>query len=244
MKRKRIITRRQALITGISSLGAALMLPGCSKELPPTYGSILRMGDNFTYIAQRSLLPGQALAREYRHADISSFPATGTTNPSKFSEDYAKLLSNSFEDYRLPIEGHVSKPGSYSLTDLMKFDRRSQITKHTCEEGWTAIAEWTGVPLGTILQHAGILPSARFILFHTFDEWLDSIDMMDAFHPQTMIAYGMNGKTLPIQHGAPVRLRVETQIGYKSIKYIRKIEVSDKFVDYGEDTGWAWYTGI
>jgi DMSO/TMAO reductase YedYZ molybdopterin-dependent catalytic subunit len=182
--------------------------------------------------------------REYGYADISSFPATGTTDPSKLNEDYAKLLNNSFEDYRLPIEGHVSKPGSYSLQDLMKFDRRNQITKHTCEEGWTAIAEWTGVPLATILQHAGILPSARFIIFHTYDDFFDSIDLMDAFHPQTMIAYGMNGKTLPIQHGAPVRLRVETQIGYKSIKYLRKIEVSDKFVDFGEDPGWAWYTGI
>jgi DMSO/TMAO reductase YedYZ molybdopterin-dependent catalytic subunit len=203
------------------------------------------MGDNFTYLAHRALLPGQSLAREYRHADISSFPATGTTDPSKFNEDYSKLLSNSFDDYKLVVEGQVSRPGSYSLEDLMKLDRRTQITKHTCEEGWTAIGEWTGVPLGTLLQHAGIMPSARFIVFHTFDDSSDSIDLMDAFHPQTLIAYGMNGKTLPVQHGAPVRLRMETQIGYKSKKYIKKIEVSDKFVDYyGEDSEWAWYTGI
>jgi DMSO/TMAO reductase YedYZ molybdopterin-dependent catalytic subunit len=202
------------------------------------------MGDNLTYVAHRTLLPGQSLAREYRYADISSFPATGTTDPSDVSEDYAKLLRNSFEDFRLSIEGQVSNPGSYSLADLMKFTPRTQITKHTCEEGWTAIGEWTGVPLSTLLQHAGILPSARFIVFHTFDEWIESIDMMDALHPQTMIAYGMNGKTLPIQHGAPIRLRLETQIGYKSVKYLNKIVVSDKFVDYGVDTGWAWYTGM
>lgn len=243
MRRKRIITRRQAIATGLTSLGA-LMLPGCTKPLPPTYGSILRMGDNLTYVAHRALLPGQSMAREYRHADISSFPATGTTDPSSFSEEYAKLMKNSFEDYRLPIEGQVSNPGSYSLSDLMKFTPRTQITKHTCEEGWTAIGEWTGVPLSALLQHAGILPSARFIVFHTFDEWIDCIDMMDALHPQTLIAYGMNGRTLPIQHGAPVRLRVEKQIGYKSVKYITKIVVSDKFVDYGVDTGWAWYNGI
>jgi len=243
MKRRNIISRRQAIATGLSSLGA-LILPGCTKPLPPTYGSILRMGDNLTYVAHRALLPGQALAREYRHADISSFPATGTTNPAKFNEDYAKLLSNSFEEFKFPVEGHVSRPGIYSISDLMKFTPKNQITKHTCEEGWTAIAEWTGVPLSALLQHAGIMPSARFVVFHTFDDWMDSIDLMDAFHPQTLLAYGMNGKTLPIQHGAPVRLRVETQIGYKSIKYINKIEVTDKFVDYGSDPGWAWYTGI
>jgi DMSO/TMAO reductase YedYZ molybdopterin-dependent catalytic subunit len=202
------------------------------------------MGDNLTYIAHRALLPGQSLAREYRHADISSFPATGTTDPSKFNEEYAKHLRNSFEDYKLEVEGHVARPGSYSLADLMKFEARTQITKHTCEEGWTAIGEWTGVPLAALLQHAGIMPSARFIAFHTYDEYLDCIDLMDAFHPQTLIAYGMNGKTLPVQHGAPVRLRLERQIGYKSIKYLRKIVVSDKFVDFGEDPGWAWYTGI
>lgn len=244
MRRNKIITRRQALVTGFSAMGAALMLPGCTKPLPPTYGSILRMGDNLTYVAHRALLPGQSLAREYRHADISSFPATGTTNPSLENEGYAKLQSRSFDDYKLEISGKISNPGSYSLADLMKFASRSQITKHTCEEGWTAIGEWTGVPLSTLLQQSGIIPSARFIVFHTFDNWIDCIDLMDAFHPQTILAYGMNGKTLPIQHGAPLRLRLETQIGYKSIKYIKKIEVSDTFVDYGVDTGWAWYTGI
>jgi DMSO/TMAO reductase YedYZ molybdopterin-dependent catalytic subunit len=244
MQRKKIMSRRQAIITGLSSVGA-LMLPGCStKPLPPTYGSILRMGDNLTYVAHRTLLPGQSMAREYRYADISSFPATGTTNPSSFSEEYQKLSDNAFDDYRLMVDGHVSKPGSYSMKDLMQFSPRTQITRHTCEEGWTAIAEWTGLPLGTLLQHAGILPTARFVIFHTFDNWMDSIDLMDALHPQTILAYGMNGKTLPVQHGAPLRLRVEKQIGYKSFKYVKRIEVSDKFVDYGEDTGWAWYTGI
>lgn len=225
-------------------MGAALMLPSCSKPLPPTYGSILRMGDNLTYVAHRALLQGQSLAREYRHADVSSFPAVGTTNPSEGNEEYARLLSKSFEDYKLEIAGQVSNPGSYSLSDLMKLPSRNQITKHTCEEGWTAIAEWTGVPLNALLQQAGLLPSARFIVFHTFDNWIDSLDLMDALHPQTIVAYGMNGRTLPLQHGAPLRLRVETQIGYKSIKYIKKIEASDTFVDYGVDTGWAWYTGI
>ncbi len=242
MEKKKIITRRKAIITGLTSLGG-LLLAGCSKPLPPTYGNILRMGDNLTYIAQRALLPGQSLAKEYNYSDISSFPATGTTNPASFNEDYARLQKKAFADWVLPIEGSVSRPGSYSLADLQKFPSRTHITRHTCEEGWTAIGQWTGVPLSTILQSAGILPSARFINFYAYDTFIDSIDLLDAFHPQTILAYGMNGRNLPIAHGAPVRLRVENQIGYKSMKYLKRIVVTDEFLDPG-DSGWAWYTGI
>jgi DMSO/TMAO reductase YedYZ molybdopterin-dependent catalytic subunit len=237
-----LLTRRKAIITGLASLGG-LLLPGCSHPTPPNYGNILRMGDNFTYIAQRTLLPGQSLAREYDYRDISSMPATGTTNPSKHSEEYERYLKNSFADWKLEIEGQVTMPGTYSLADLQKFPARTQITKHHCEEGWTAIAQWTGVPLSTILQSAGIKPNARFVNFHTYDGWVDSIDLLDAFHPQTILAYGMNGKDLPVAHGAPVRVRVEKQIGYKSVKYIQKISVTEEFVDQG-DIGWAWYNGI
>lgn len=248
MKRKGKMTRRQAIATGLGSLGAALMLPGCSRPMPPTYGNILRMGDRLTYVAQRTLLPGQSLAKEYRFGDISSMPATGTTNPADsgklgYNEDYEKLFKGNFADYRIAVEGSVSMPGSFSLADLQQFPSRTQITRHTCEEGWTAIAEWTGVPLSTVLQAAGIKPSARFVNFYTYDGWVDSIDLYDAFHPQTLLAYGMNGKSLPIPHGAPLRLRVEKQIGYKSMKYLKRIVVSDEFDDLG-DNGWAWYVGI
>ena len=242
------ITRRTAIITGLSSLGS-LLLPGCTKPLPPTYGNILRMGDMLTYSAHRALLPGQSLVKEYRSSDISSFPATGCTNPSaplftyKVSDEYGRLLSKGFSDWKLSVEGSVKQPGTYSLSDLQNFPVRKQITRHTCEEGWTAIAEWTGVPLSSVLNSAGILPSAQFVNFYSFDGWIDSIDLMDAFHPQTILAYGMNGRNLPIPHGAPVRLRVETQIGYKSMKYLQRIVVTDEFLDLG-DSGWAWYTGI
>jgi len=242
------ITRRTAIITGLSSLGS-LLLPGCTKPLPPTYGNILRMGDMLTYSAHRALLPGQSLVKEYRSSDISSFPATGCTNPSaplftyKVSDEYGRLLSKGFSDWKLSVEGSVKQPGTYSLSDLQNFPVRKQITRHTCEEGWTAIAEWTGVPLSSVLNSAGILPSARFVNLYSFDGWIDSIDLMDAFHPQTILAYGMNGRNLPIPHGAPVRLRVETQIGYKSMKYLQRIVVTDEFLDLG-DSGWAWYTGI
>ena len=242
MKKKKIITRRKAIITGLTSIGG-LLLAGCSKPLPPTYGNILRMGDNLTYVAHRALLPGQSLAKEYNYSDISSFPAKGTTNPASSNEDYARLQKNAFADWALSIEGSVSRPGSYSLADLQKFPSHTQITRHTCEEGWTAIAQWTGVPVSTILQTVGILPSALYINFYSYDGWIDSIDLFDAFHPQTILAYGMNGRDLPIAHGAPVRLRIENQIGYKSMKYLQRIVVTDEFMDMG-DGGWAWYTGI
>ncbi|WP_336514358.1 molybdopterin-dependent oxidoreductase [Pollutibacter soli] len=247
-KASRILTRREALITSLGVIGGILSLPGCKRPAPPTYGNILRMGDDFTYSAQRSLLPELSLAKEYNLGDISSFPATGTINPGDsskpgFNENYSKALDTNFDQWRMPVEGSVAKPRSFSLHELQSFPVRNQITKHTCEEGWTAIAQWHGVQLSRILQAVGIKPSARFVNFQTYDGWTDSIDMIDAFHPQTILAYGMNGKNLPIPHGAPVRLRVEKQIGYKSFKYIEKIIITDEFVDTG-DSGWAWYVGM
>jgi DMSO/TMAO reductase YedYZ molybdopterin-dependent catalytic subunit len=245
--RPKLVTRRKAIITGLASLGG-LLLPGCSKPVPPTYGNILRMGDALTYVAHRALLPGQSLVKEYAFSDISSFPATGTTNPAdsskpSFNEEYERLLKNGFADWKLGVEGRVARPGSYSLADLQKLPSQKQITRHTCEEGWTAIAEWNGVQLRKVLEAVGILPSARFVSFYSYDGWIDCVDLVDSFHPQTILAYGMNGRDLPVPHGAPVRLRLETQIGYKSMKYLQKIVVTDEFVDVG-DYGWAWYTGI
>jgi DMSO/TMAO reductase YedYZ molybdopterin-dependent catalytic subunit len=252
MKATGLITRRGAIITGLASLGG-LVLARYPKELPPTYGNLLRMGDTLTYAAHRVLLPGQSLVREYTRGDITSFPATGTVNPgvsvkSDLGEAYRHQQTGAFADWRLSVEGLVATPRTFSLADLKQLAPRTQITRHTCEEGWTAIGQWTGVPLSLVLDAAGMLPSARFVVFHSFDHWIDSIDMLDALHPQTILAYGMNGRDLPIQHGAPARLRVERQMGYKSMKYLRRIIVTDEFDDGGTSgniqNGWAWYTGI
>ena len=253
MNDKKLISRREVIVGGMATLGA-LLLPGCNKKitLPPTYGNLLRLGDNLTYVAHRTLLPGQKLAREYSRNDISSFPATsndpGEPGKPKSSEAYRKLRLGGFTDWRISIEGSVARPGTYSLADLKKFPSRTQITRHTCEEGWTAIAEWSGVPLSRVLDAAGLLPSASCVCFYSYDDWADSIDMLDALHPQTLLAYGMNGRDLTVAHGAPVRLRVETQIGYKSMKYLQRIVVKDEFDDGGKageiQNGWAWYTGI
>ena len=252
METNKLITRREMLLGGLAAMGG-LLVTGCGKQMPPTYGNLLRLGDVLTYRAQRTLLPGQSLVREYSHKDICSFPATGCTNPGgqarpKPNEDYQRLQAGAFADWRLSIEGLVARPGYFSLSDLKRFASRTQITKHTCEEGWSAIGEWTGVALSRVLQAAGIEPRARFVSFYSFDDWADSIDMLDALHPQTMLAYGMNGRDLPLQHGAPVRLRVETQLGYKSMKYLQRIVVHDEFDDGGKkgniQNGWSWYAGI
>jgi len=252
MKTNKLITRRQALVSGLASVGG-LMLSGCSTKLPPSYGNILRMGDAFTYAARQTLLPGQSLVKEYSHKDISSFPAIGTTNPGDpdnphSSEKFRELQRGGFVDWRVSIEGLVSRPGTYSLADLKRFPSRTQITRHACEEGWSAIAEWTGVPLSRVLDAAGLQPAARFVTFHTYDEWIDSIDLLDALHPQTLLAYGMNGRELSVPHGGPVRLRVETQLGYKSLKYLQRIVVTEQLDDGGVKgnilQGWSWWAGI
>ncbi|HUO67425.1 MAG TPA: molybdopterin-dependent oxidoreductase, partial [Gammaproteobacteria bacterium] len=151
----KLITRRRALLTGLSSLGG-LALAGCSDDLPPTYGNLLRMGDVLTYEAHRLLLPARELAREYARSEITSIAAIGTTDPgdarqelftADYGDEYARLRRDDFADWRLAIEGSVARPASYSLADLKRFPARTQITKHSCEEGWSAIAEWTGVPL-------------------------------------------------------------------------------------------------
>jgi DMSO/TMAO reductase YedYZ molybdopterin-dependent catalytic subunit len=252
-----VVMSRRKLVTGLASAGG-MLLAGCSsKELPPTYGNVLRMGDLLTYRAFRMLLPAQSLAREYAQGDISSSPAVGNTNPGDsqqqgFNADrgplYDRLLAGNFADWRLRVEGRVARPTSFSLADLKRMPARTQITKHTCEEGWSAIAEWTGVPLRTVLEAAGIQPSARFVNYYAYDDTAEGIDMLDALHPQTVLAYGMNGRDLPLAHGAPLRMRVETQLGYKSVKFLDRIVVANEFDDLGKigslQNGWAWYVGI
>lgn len=248
---------RRTVIKTLAGSAVATTLAGCGETVPPTYGNVLRMGDLLTYKAHRLLVPEHALAREYERSDISPHPAIGTTNPAdpeqggehpEYASEYAGYLQSGFENYGLRVEGLVSRPGIYSLADLKRLSSRTQITRHSCEEGWSAIAEWTGVPLRALLETAGILPKARYVQFHAFDGWSDSVDMLDALHPQTILAYGMNGRDLPVPHGAPLRLRVERQIGYKNMKFLRSIVVAEAFDDFGLPgdmrNGWAWYVGV
>jgi DMSO/TMAO reductase YedYZ molybdopterin-dependent catalytic subunit len=242
------ISRRE-LLAGLPAAGS-LLLAGCRESLPPTYGSLYDVSNALTFASHRLLLRKQPLAREFGREMISKrFPAINTTNPDSFW--YQILRGGGFADWCLPVEGMVSRPAELSLDVLKSFPSRTQVTQHNCEQGWSAIAEWTGVPLARVLQEVGTLPQARYVVFHTEDGWWDSLDMFDALHPQTLLAYGMNGGDLPVRHGAPVRLRVERQLGYKSLKYLSRIELTDRLDDVEDGTGavgashgYSWYAGI
>jgi DMSO/TMAO reductase YedYZ molybdopterin-dependent catalytic subunit len=205
------------------------------------------MGDLFTYRAFRTLLPAHSLAREYTQRDNPGDAKEAAFNAER-GPLYDRLRAANFSDWRLRVEGRVARPASFSLADLKRMPSRTQITKHSCEEGWSAIAEWTGVPLRAVLEAVGIQPTARFVNYYAYDDAAEGIDMLDALHPQTILAYGMNGRDLPLAHGAPLRMRVETQLGYKSVKFLERIVVADEFDDLGKigslQNGWAWYVGI
>ena len=247
----RILTRRKLITAaaGASGLGVATVLADRFGLIPPDHGGIYGVGETLTYAAQRILMSQHSLAREFDRSQVSKvFPVNG--QPPE-SGEYRSLLAGHFEDWTLDIDGLVARPASFSLADLKGFPARTQITHQACEEGWSFIAEWTGVPLSYVLNLVGVLPQAKYVVFFPYDTNWDSLDMSDALHPQTLLAYGMNGETLPTPHGAPIRLRVPRQLGYKSIKYLSSITVTDTLKDIGKglgsispELGYSWYAGI
>ena len=252
----RILTRRQffAGVAGVTATTAtaaiATRLAGRYGLIPPDHDVLFGVERSLTFGAQRLLLHHQPLAREFRREQISkNFPAINTVMPD--SESYRSDIAGGFRNWRLAVNGLVARPGEFSLEDLRRFPSRTQITQHVCEQGWSAIAEWTGVPLSTVLNAAGIQTTAKYVFFTCVDDWWDSLDMADALHPQTLLTYGMNGSNLPVPHGAPVRLRVERQLGYKNLKYLSTITVTDSAAEWGEgkgsqgaEHGYSWYAGI
>lgn len=251
------LSRRTWLGRALATAGV-FALAGCERGI--ALGERLKISaEALTYRVQRLILPRDALAPEYRRDQISpDFKPNGSISPA--AADYVALRNGDFADYRLVVDGLVERPLSLSLDELRARPSRTQITKHDCVEGWTAIGEWTGVRLETLLDEAGLRPEARYIVFHCFDaltqtedgpRYYESIDLVDARHPQTLLAYDMNGQTLGVPHGAPLRLRVERQLGYKHAKYIRRIEAVDSFASiqggnggYWPDRGYEWYAGI
>jgi len=256
----RPISRRRLLRAG-SVAGASLLLSGCNgvPESPAVRGA-LDFGQLLSLRVQRLLLSGQPLAREFAAADISpEFPLNGTSMPNGFA--YFQMMVSQFASFRLTVNGLVRRPLSLSLAEVKALPARTQITMHSCDEGWSAIGQWTGVALSRLLQAAELMPDARYVVFHCLDElertpdrsgiYYESLDLFDAFHPQTILAYGMNGQTLPVAHGAPLRLRVERQIGYKNAKYVTRIEAVAALDRVGrgkggfwEDRGYQWYAGL
>jgi DMSO/TMAO reductase YedYZ molybdopterin-dependent catalytic subunit len=251
-----MITRRR-LVGSLAASAGGLLLGGCDRlDRSPGFKNILRSAEGLTMKAQRLVTDRTALAREFGAADISPvFRANGNVMPD--SADYREHAANAFRDWRLTVDGRVRRPLSVPLDRIKAMPRQSQTTRHDCVEGWSAIGRWTGVRLSLLLDAAGLKPDARYLVFHCADRFGDhpyyeSIDLVDAFHPQTILAWALNGHLLPIANGAPLRLRVERQLGYKHAKYVTRIEAVAELGKvyrgkggYWEDSNdYAWYAGI
>ena len=260
----RLITRRNFLRSSAIA-GSGLILAGCDQfdflgQRDNPVRGVLEQANVLTYQAQRALIGDQTLAREYSASEIrQGMKPNGSVEPS--TPEYMFLRQMNFEPYRLTVKGMVEREVSFSLAELRNMPARSQITRHDCVEGWSCIAKWTGTPLGPILDMAGVKPQARFCVYHCYDNiqrtltgdilYYESSDLVDAYHPQTILSYGLNDDVLPIENGAPVRLRIERALGYKQPKYVHTIELVDGFSTVGrgqggywEDNGYDWYGGI
>jgi DMSO/TMAO reductase YedYZ molybdopterin-dependent catalytic subunit len=251
-----MITRRK--LVGSLGVGAGgLLLSGCDRvAASPAFRGFVDRTDGLTIDFTRLVSKRDALAREYSMAELSPvFRANGTHRPG--APEYQALLANGFADYRLRVDGLVRRPLSISLDRLRALPTRTQITRHDCVEGWSAIGRWTGTPLAGLLGQAGLLPAAKFVVFHCADDYgaskyYESVDLVDALHPQTILAWGLNGRMLPVENGAPLRLRVERQLGYKHAKYVMRVEAVASLAGIGAGKGgywqdsndYAWYAGI
>jgi DMSO/TMAO reductase YedYZ molybdopterin-dependent catalytic subunit len=274
-ERELLFSRRALLRFGTIGAGS-LLLAGCDDAVSenPRVLAFIDKASALTYRAQRLILPRDQLAPEFSESDIApQFRANGSTSPS--DPAYRALAAANFADWRLAVDGLVNTPLKLSLADLRALPASTQITRHDCVEGWSCIGKWTGTPLSEVLNRAGVKPRAKFVVFHCADKFQDggdpddfepgesdtvysggvpyyeSIDFIDAYHPQTLLAYELNGQVLPLAYGAPLRLRLGRQLGYKMAKYVMRIELVESFAQFGdgkggywEDLGYQWYAGI
>jgi DMSO/TMAO reductase YedYZ molybdopterin-dependent catalytic subunit len=249
ISRRKFVTAGLAATAGVSGLVGAAALARRYGLMPPDSGGIYGPGETLTYAAQR-LLTKHSLAREFPRSMISKVPFANEISP--LSDGFKRSQGNGFTDWRLSVDGMLSRPATLSLSDIRNLPVRSQITEVVCEEGWSYIAEWIGTPLHEILHAAGVLPQARYVVYFSADpEWWESIDMADALHPQTLMTYAMNDGDLPVGFGGPLRLRVPRQLGYKSVKFITRVTVTDSLKGFGKglggvnaEDGYSWYAGI
>ena len=258
MNRRAELSRRRFLARALGAASAAA-LAGCDAlSRSEWFPRVLESAERLTEASQHLLVPRRAMAQEFTAADVSpAFRSNGTAMPA--DPRYAALAAGGFAHYRLEIGGLVEAPASLSLAELRALPSRTQITRHDCVEGWSAIGKWKGARLAAVLAAVRPQPRARFVVFYCADPmeadgtspYYESIDMEDAMHPQTLLAYDLNDGTLPIPNGAPLRLRVERQLGYKHAKYVMRIELVESFGGirggkggYWEDQGYEWWAGI
>lgn len=248
---------RRGFLKGTVGAASLLALAGCDNLTQSRwFPSILQKVEKLTERVQRAVTPANALAKEYGEADISRiFPANGNTDPG--TEEYAEMAKNNFADWNVLVDGLVAQPMMFSHAAIKEMPARTQITRHDCVEGWSAVGKWTGVPLGDLMHTVQPLPNARYAVFHCADvddegvTYYESMAVQDLYHPQTILAYDLNGAPLDIPHGAPLRLRFERQLGYKQAKYVERIELVESLADIGggrggywEDQGYEWFAGI
>ncbi|HKT36074.1 MAG TPA: molybdopterin-dependent oxidoreductase [Nitrospira sp.] len=250
------LTRRQ-LLQGAAGTAGLLAFSGCDNlSRSDWFRDVLGHTEALTERIQRWVTPRTALAQEYPETEISAvFPANGNSDPG--TQEYADMAERDFADWRLSIDGLIAKPTSFSVSNLRAMPARTQITRHDCVEGWSAIGKWTGVPLGDLMHHVEPLPDAKYAVFSCADiddqgiAYYESMAVEDLYHPQTILAYELNGKPLDVPHGAPLRLRFERQLGYKHAKYVMGIQLVASLAGIGggkggywEDQGYEWYAGI
>jgi len=249
------LSRRKLLITGMAAtagaagLGVAARLAEKYGLVPPDHGGLYGLGETLTYASQR-LLTRHSLAREFSKSQISERPLPNEITP--LGDEFNRLQAGKFFDWRLTVDGMVDRPGSFSIDQLKSYPSRNQITEVACEEGWSYIAEWHGVPLSHLLSVVGAHPQARYVVYYSIQpDWWESMDMADALHPQTFLTYGMNGDDLPVGNGGPLRMRLPRQLGYKSVKFLTHLTVTDDMKKFGKglgsaspEGGYAWYAGI
>ena len=249
ISRRKLLTTGFAATAGVAGLATAAHLAERYGLIPPDGGGVYGPGESLTYAAQR-LLTTHSLAREFPRSMISKSPFANYTAPP--TDLFKRHQANGFSDWRLAVDGLVLHPASFSLPDLKTFPLRSQITEVACEEGWSYIAEWIGTPMVEVLSAVGLAPGARYVVYFTTDsDWWESIDMADALHPQTLLTWAMNDADLPVGFGGPLRVRVPRQLGYKSLKYVTRLTVTDSLKGFGKglgsaepEAGYAWYAGI
>jgi DMSO/TMAO reductase YedYZ molybdopterin-dependent catalytic subunit len=250
VSRRKLIIGGVAATAGVAGLGVAARMAQKYGLIPPDHGGLYGPGETLTYASQR-VLTRHSLAREFPQSKISNPPLANEMPP--LNDAYKRLQAGGFADWRVSVDGMVERPASFSFAQLRSYPSRSQITMLQCEEGWSYIAEWIGVPLSRVLDVVGVRPRARYVVYFSVDpDWWDSIDMADALHPQTFLAYGMNGGELPVGNGGPLRIRLPRQLGYKSVKFITHLTVTDSLKGFGkgsasaspEGGSYAWYAGI
>ena len=247
---------RRRLLSG-AALGAGGMLSGCDAlNKSPAFRSVLESAEDANMVVHRALGDRMQLAREFTEADLSP-TFRGNGNRDIETPEYQAMAADGFSDWNLEIKGLVDNPKGFSMDQIRSMPQRTQITRHDCVEGWSAIGKWTGVPLKILLDQAGLQDKAKYVVFHCADNfrgipYYESIDLIDAYHPQTIMAHRLNDEPLPVKNGAPLRLRVERQLGYKHAKYVQAIEAVESLAGIGAGKGgywedsnnYEWYAGI